>query len=227
MQLDEPNSAVAASLPAIHPAAASLSTAVGFTALYPAIDPSKTIIAEIKDRGPEPPTEAEEDAMIYRGPPETANAKPATVDTTPPGATDVTVPLEIPSDVTTLAAQIAASGGAVSPAAASAMAASWVARVQAAVATPPPPVAAPVEVPVPVGGAGADSTSDRKLLQATFNFRQDILMMYTEYAASTGGGVATLENTIRHRIAETNKAYQDSGVNIDLVMVGVRLVSEV
>jgi hypothetical protein len=231
MNLDGPNPAVAASLPAIHPAAAWLNTPAGLAALYPAIDTTKTIIAEIKDRSPDPPTAAEEDTAVYRGPPEAANAKPATVDTTPPGAVDVTLPLAIPGNIPAFAAEIAASAG-LSPAAGMAMATSWVARVQAAAATPPPPVAAPVAEPTTSNGPGAASTgiNDRKLLQSTFNIRQDLLMMYTPGAASSargGGGAPELENTIRARVAETNKAYRDSGVNIDMIMVGLRQVSRV
>lgn len=48
-------------------------------------------------------------------------------------------------------------------------------------------------------------------------------MVYTAQAARDFG-VATLENMIRSRVIETNKAYVDSRVRIDLNLLAVRQV---
>lgn len=169
--------------------------------------------------------------MVDNSPPGTANAKPTTVDTTPVGTTAVTEQVAITSDVPTLAASMAGSAGpdivaALGPEGFTAAATSAIARAQAAAAAPPAPLA-PVEDPA---ATAEDAVSGGRRMQQAIpnpaaNVRQDVLVLYTSFAARRGGGAAALENTIRTRIAQTNQAYADSGTNIDLVLVGIRPVS--
>lgn len=63
----------------------------------------------------------------------------------------------------------------------------------------------------------------RRLQQA--NTVQDLLVVYTPAGAAAAGGEAAIQNTIRTAVAETNKAYADSGVPVTLNLVGARLVS--
>jgi hypothetical protein len=215
----------------IAPDFAPASAGVSLASLYPRIHPSRHVIVEYEEADPSEPTPEEEAMMVDNSPPGTANAKPATVDTTPVGATAVTEPLVITSDVETLAASMAASAGpdivaALGSEGFAAAAASAIARAQAAAEAPPAPLAS-VEDPA---ATAADAAIRGRRMQQTIpnpaaNVRQDVLVMYTNFAASRGGGADTLQNTIRTRIVETNKAYADSGTNIDLVLVGIRLVS--
>jgi hypothetical protein len=219
--------AAATIAPDFAPASAGVSPA----SLYPRIHRSRHMIVEYQEADPLEPTAEEEAITVDNSPPGTANVEPATVDTTPVGATAVTEPVVITSDVETLAASMAASAGpeiaaALGPEGFAAAAANAIARAQAAAEAPPAPLA-PVEDPSAT--AAVALIGGRRMQQAVpnpnANVRQDILVMYTSFAATRGGGAAALENTIRTRITETNKAYADSGTNIDLVLVGIRSVS--
>lgn len=52
----------------------------------------------------------------------------------------------------------------------------------------------------------------------------DVLVVYTAAVASRVGGVEAMNAKARENIARTNKAYADSGVNVQLNLVGVRQV---
>lgn len=64
----------------------------------------------------------------------------------------------------------------------------------------------------------------RKLLQSTIV--HDVLVVYTAAFASRVGGVEATNAMARENIARTNKAYSDSGVNVQLNLVGVRQVRQ-
>jgi hypothetical protein len=73
---------------------------------------------------------------------------------------------------------------------------------------------------------GARGEGGRKLKQTVvFNERQDILMLWTDYAASRAGSVDKIQAAIRMAIVNTNKVYADSRVSIDLILVGLQRVS--
>ena len=161
---------------------------------------------------------------MYNGPPEAANAQPATVDTTPPGVEAAPAAPNFPTDVTTLAVSIAASAGPdiaaqVGPDGFMAAATDWLQRVQGAAA---PHAAAPSEAPEAAssGGSAQPSPSGRKLQQtAVFNFRQDVLVLYSEAGARAAGGVTSIQNMIRARVVESNKVghkAQPEGLNVPL-----------
>jgi hypothetical protein len=79
--------------------------------------------------------------------------------------------------------------------------------------------------PHPTVGVVSETTTPetgRKLLQG--NVVQDVLMVYTPAAASGMSGAANAENQIRIAIADTNKAYTDSGIALTLNIVGIRQV---
>lgn len=74
---------------------------------------------------------------------------------------------------------------------------------------------------VPLHGAHR-SEGSRKLLQTTTTV--DLLVVYTQAAASTVGGVAAIESTIRIAVAYTNTTYRNSMVSQALRVVGIRMV---
>lgn len=214
------------------------SVEVSLAALYPSTHPTKHIILEYEEPEPSDLTPEQEEKLIYNGPPEAANAKPATVDTTPEGATAAPEPLVVvSSDASTLEASIAAGAGpdaaaALGPEGFQAAAASVVQALSPQAAAAPPAPLAPAGDAPPATGAVAYPNSTavggRRLQQSlnpAANTRQDVLLLYTSLAATRAGGVTALENAARARMVETNKAYADSGAAIDLVLVGVRQVS--
>jgi len=54
---------------------------------------------------------------------------------------------------------------------------------------------------------------------------QDLLAVYTTSAASAVGGTGAMEGEIRLQVGLANKAYVDSGINLELRIVGIRQVT--
>lgn len=207
---------------------------ITLASLYPRLHPTKHIILEYKEADPVELSPEQEAQTIYTGPPEAANAKPVIVDTRLDPGSPLTEPIAITTDVATLAASIAEAAGpeaaaAMGPEGFTAAAVGTIARAQAAAVATPVAVA-PVEVApaagsVPVAGA----IGGRRMQQVSnpaANTRQDIVVLYTDYATQRlPSGVTNIENAIRARIVDTNKAYADSGVPIDLILLGIQRVS--
>jgi hypothetical protein len=246
MLLEGADPVAAAAMPDFKPSATSEGVRVTLADLYPARHPTKHIVAQYKEHEPSPLSPKEEERVIYTGPPETANANPATVVTSAPDdPTTVPLPLMLstPADVSALAAAIAAGAG---PDTAAELgsegftaAASWIERAQAAAAAPADALATPDGTTTDssasttgsssAGNAaavpGARGEGGRKLKQTMFNERQDILVLWTGYAADRAGSVDRIQALIRTAIVNTNKVYADSRVSIDLILVGLQRVS--
>jgi hypothetical protein len=239
MILEGADPVTAAAVPDLGPASVD-SPEVSLAALYPNTHPTQHIVLEYEEAELTPPPPELEEKLLYDGPSETANPRPATVDTTPEGAPAAPEPLVVlSSDLSTLAASIAASAGpdvvaALGPDGFQAAAASALQALSPQAATAPPAPLAPVDdTPAATAAAAAaypNSTSvgGRRLQQGlnpSANTRQDLLVLYTQLAATRAGGVTALEAAVKSRVVETNKAYADSGAAIDLMLVGVRQVS--
>jgi hypothetical protein len=248
MLLEGADPVAAAAMPEFKSTATSDGVRVTLADLYPARHPTKHIVAQYKEHEPSPLSPEEEERVIYRGPPESANANPTTIIT---AADDdpTTMPLTLPADVATFAAAIAAGAGPdiaaeLGSEGFTAAAASWIERAQAAAAAAAAPAAAALASAIAdttdgstrtAGGSstgnadavqGARGEGGRKLKQTVvFNERQDILVLWTDYAATRAGGVDKIQAAIRTAIVNTNKMYADSRVSIDLILVGLQRVS--
>lgn len=71
--------------------------------------------------------------------------------------------------------------------------------------------------------ADAFDTGGRKLLQSSPV--QDVLVIFSAGAAMAAGGMEAMQVKAQENIARTNKAYQDSGINLQVSLLDARLVS--
>jgi len=71
--------------------------------------------------------------------------------------------------------------------------------------------------------ADADGGARRKLQQTRVT--QDLLAVYTTSAASAVSGAGNMENEIRRQVGLANKAYSDSGINLEVRIVAIRQVT--
>lgn len=153
------------------------------------------------------------------------------IDTTPTDGDTITGnatlagPLVPPRDAQALAEAMAASAGegASTSAADYLAAASSLIDSYSQIGTTPAPVT-PATAAVAVDPSPAES-GGRRLQQA--GTTHDLLVVYTQAAASAAGGVAAIENSIRQAVAGTNTMYTNSRVSLSLRLVGIRMVSGV
>lgn len=210
----------------VDPDAAKLASSLEVAALTPKLHPSLHYVVEYKE-----PTLPRHAAFRLKNQlAASSTLDDQTLDTTPPGGQPVIINTSIPlpglnslqtpwpTDDAAMAAAAAASEGPHEiPTITDATA------TDASVSTPPPPFTEDGSSPAEHGADAGPTGARRKLLQTSV--RQDVLIVYTAAAATRAGGTEAILAAARNAVALTNKAYVDSGINLQLRLLDIKPVS--